>query len=380
MENYIKCDATSLVVHILEAGYCSERKRPLILLLHGYPELAYSWRKIMLALAKEGYYCVAPDQRGYGRTSGWPNAPFDQVDLSQFTMTNLVRDLVVLVYALGYKSVHCVVGHDFGAVGSSMCALMRPDMFKSCVTMSHPFPGSPNPPFNVAHNSDTNTNLTSLSGRDIAAELAALPEPRKHYKWYNSSPPAAHDWDNPPQGLETFLRDYIYVKSADYAGSKPHPLKEWSAEEAAKMPYYYIMPLHASMPEAIQLMMQDRSASATKRWLPDSELKVYIDEWRRTGFQGALNWYRAGTGSSPATARDLLLFAGKKIEVPALFVSGEEDWGNYQQPGAIERLPETCADFRGVRWIEDAGHWPQQENPVQVSEEILVFLKTIPTS
>ena len=379
-ENYVRCDATGLVVHILEAGYTPERKRPLILLLHGYPELAFSWRKIMPTLAQKGYYCVAPDQRGYGRTTGWPNAPFDQVDLSQFTMTNLVRDLVVLIYAIGYKSVHCVIGHDFGAVSSSMCALMRPDMFTSSVTISHPFPGSPSPPFNVAHSSNTNTSPTSLSGHNIAAELAALSEPRKHYKWYNSSPLAAHDWKNPPQGLDTFLRDYIYVKSADYAGNNPHPLKEWSAEEVATMPYYYIMPLHASMPEAVQLMMQDQSASATKKWITDSELKVYVDEWRRTGFQGALNWYRASTGSSPATTRDLLLFAGKRIEVPTLFVSGVKDWGSYQQPGAIEKLSETCADFRGARWIKNAGHWPQQENPEQVSDEILAFLKTIPAS
>jgi hypothetical protein len=62
-------------------------------------------------------------------------------------------------------------------------------------------------------------------------------------------------------------------------------LKEWSAEEVATMPYYYIMPLHSSMPEAVQLMMQDQCALATKTWLTDSDLKVYVDEWRRTGFQ-----------------------------------------------------------------------------------------------
>jgi pimeloyl-ACP methyl ester carboxylesterase len=75
----------------------------------------------------------------------------------------------------------------------------------------------------------------------------------------------------------------------------------------------------------------------------------------------------------------LQLFAGKKIEVPTLFVSRVKDWGSYQQPGVIEKLPETCADFRGVRWIKNAGHWRQQENPEQVTDEVLAFLKTIAT-
>jgi pimeloyl-ACP methyl ester carboxylesterase len=101
------------------------------MLLHGFPELAFSWRKIMPALAEEGYYVVAYDQRGYGRTTGWDTDSFSAVNLNTFTFSRLVRDAVILVNALGYKEVACVVGHDFGAVGVSMCALMRPDVFKS---------------------------------------------------------------------------------------------------------------------------------------------------------------------------------------------------------------------------------------------------------
>lgn len=85
----------------------------------------------MPALAEDGYYVVAYDQRGYGRTTGWDTRPFSSVDLTTFTFTRLVRDAVILVNALGYKEVAGVIGHDFGAVGASMCALMRPDVFKS---------------------------------------------------------------------------------------------------------------------------------------------------------------------------------------------------------------------------------------------------------
>lgn len=363
--------------HILESGYTPTRDKPLVLLLHGYPELAYSWRKIIPTLADAGYYAVAPDQRGYGRTTGWANVPYEQVDLRDYSTTNMVRDMVVLVHALGYQKVHCVIGHDFGAVSASMCALMRPDMFTSCITMSHPFKGSPSVPFNTAHTSATpSSSTTGISGRNIQSELAAQAPPRKHYQWYNSTPSAAAEWANPKQGMAAFLRGYFHTKSASYTGpdATPHALSAWSASNLAQMPHYYIMPQEASMPEAIAGMMATQAGSGAP-WLGDGELAVYAGEWARTGFQGALNWYRAATDAGGA--RDALLFAGRKMAVPCAFVSGVRDWGNFQQPGAIERLPEVCERFLGVRWIENAGHWPQQENPGQVCDEVLAFLRRV---
>jgi pimeloyl-ACP methyl ester carboxylesterase len=372
---YVHCPAAGLIFHFLEAGYEPDRVKPLLLLLHGYPEVAFSWRKIIPALAAAGYYVAAPDQRGYGRTTGWDNSPFDQTDLCQFTMTNLVRDIVIFVHALGYREVHCVIGHDFGAVSSSMCALMRPDVFRSVVTMSHPFKSLPALPFNVAHGAFDEGGSGGLTGSNTEDDLAALAKPRKHYKWYNSTRSAAHDWSNPPQGLKAFLRGYIHVKSADWSGNNPKPLKEWSADELAKMPYYYIMPRSSSMPETISVMMENEDASKTNRWLSDDDLEVYVGEWARTGFQGGLNWYRGQTDSEKV--KDVLLFAGRKIDVPSIFISGNKDWGNYQQPGAIEHISEACTQSRGVRFIESAGHWPQQEQPEKVTEEILAFLKSL---
>src|SRR6188474_629411 len=85
-----------LMVHVLEAGY-ETPGRPCLLLLHGFPELAYSWRKVMPALAAAGYHVIAPDQRGYGRTTGW-DADYDG-DLASFRLPNLVRDVLGLVHA-----------------------------------------------------------------------------------------------------------------------------------------------------------------------------------------------------------------------------------------------------------------------------------------
>lgn len=322
----------------------------------------------MVPLADSGYYVVAFDQRGYGRTAGWDNSSFVNTNLAQFALTNVVRDVVTLVYALGYGEVKCIVGHDFGAVTASMSALMRPDLFRSVVMMSHPFKAPAALPFNLAHRKAR----PASPPMDIQAELAKLPEPRKHYKWYNSTVDAASHWANPAQGLPSFMRGYLHVKSADWEGNNPHALKGWNAEELAKMPQYYILPLDKTMPEAIADMMATEDDSATRTWMSDEDLDVYVQEWSRTGFQGALNFYR--TTTDPSRQKDLELFAGKKIECPSIFISGRQDWGNYQQPGAIEAYPESCSQFRGIKLVEGAGHWPQQEQPQKVVDEILNFM------
>src|SRR4030081_1199349 len=141
-----------LRMHVLEAGF-ETKGRACVLLLHGFPELAYSWRKVMPALAAAGYHVIAPDQRGYGRTTGW-DGNYDG-DLNSFRLLNLVRDALGLVSALGYRFVDAVVGHDFGSSVAAWCALVRPDVFRSVVVMSAPFAGPPQLPFNTADGGGT---------------------------------------------------------------------------------------------------------------------------------------------------------------------------------------------------------------------------------
>ena len=133
----------------------------------------------MSALAKPGFYVVAFDQRGYGRTTGWDASSFQGVDLRTFAQTSLVRDVIVLVQRLGYNKVECIVGHDFGCVPASLAALSRPDVFRQVVLLGHPFLGSPRPPFDIAPEREL---LPAMP--DLHEELRWLDPPRNHYRWY----------------------------------------------------------------------------------------------------------------------------------------------------------------------------------------------------
>src|ERR1700733_5271984 len=228
-------NVNGLAIHMLEAGFQTDG-RPLILLLHGFPELAYSWRKIMSPLAAAGYHVVAPDQRGYGRTTGWDDA-YDG-DLDSFRLPNLVRDALGLVSALGYRSVAAVIGHDFGSIVTAYCAVIRPDVFRSVALMSAPFGGPPQLPFDTARDSAPSA-APGLS--TINEELAKLHPPRKHYQGYYQTREANENMWRAPQGVHAFLRAYYHYKSADWTGNKPFKLGSFTARELARMPTYYIM-------------------------------------------------------------------------------------------------------------------------------------------
>lgn len=363
-----------LKIFLLEAG---DPTHPLILLFHGYPELAYTWRKLLPRLAFHGYHVVAPDARGYGRTTTTADDT-DGHPLALFTPAQLVLDNIALTRALGHEAAACVVGHDFGATAASACALARPDLFRAAVFVSHVPAGSASLPALGDGGGDGGVFKPDLPrDADIHGSLARRrPEALKHYQWYNSTPPAARDWENPPQGLRAFLRGYVHLKSHVWKGNyvDMDRLTGWTADQLARMPGYYIMPLHATMPEVVASEMQGEDAELTKSFVTDDELDVYVQEFTRTGFQGMLNWYRSAT--DPRSAVHMAIFAGKKFEVPVVYVGGEADWGNYQRPGALEALEsgKTATDYRGTKIHPRAGHWPQTEVPDVLKGEIIDLL------
>ncbi len=347
-----------LDLHYLESG---DPAAPCIALLHGFPEIAFSWRKVMVPLADAGYHVVAPDQRGYGQTTGW-DADYD-ADLSPFRLLNRVIDVLALVTRLGHDDAELIVGHDHGAAVAGWAALIRPDVFRRLALMSAPFGGAP-PRRRIEGPAD-----------DIHGALAALPRPRKHYARYYTTRPANDDMMACEQGVHDFLRAYFHHKSADWAGNEPFPLPSWTAEEVAQMPTYYIMDQDETMPQTVAHHMPTAEQVAACEWLTEEELAVYSGAYRETGFQGGLNWYRAGGGAINA---DLSVFAGQRVSVPSMFVAGASDWGPRQRFGALEHMCDhVLANLVGCHLVDGAGHWVQQEKPAEVIECLTRLLKVI---
>ena len=361
----IVANINGISMHALEAGY--EGTRPAVLLLHGFPELAYSWRHVMLPLANAGYHVIAPDLRGYGR-SGGTDVTFD-ADLAPFSTLNRVRDMIALIAALGHTNVAAVVGHDFGSPTAGWCALTRPDIFKSLVMMSAPFGGAP--PL-VARAAPV---APVAPARSLDEELATLPAPRKHYQTYYTTREANENMWHPPQGVHNFLRAYYHMKSADWPANKPFPLANNGAAEMAKLPRYYVMELEKGMAESVASEMPSPAAIANCKWLTDEELRVYSGEYGRTGFQGGLQSYRVGR--VPRLSAELQLFAGRTVDVPALFLSGKSDWGVYQRAGSLDAMKRACPKLDGVELIDGAGHWVQQEQAALVAGRLIRFLQAM---
>lgn len=348
-------NGNGLAVHFLEAGH---RDAPLVLLLHGFPEIAYSWRYLIAPIANLGFHVVAPDQRGYGGTTGYSTG-YD-VDLAEFGMINLARDVVGLIDALDHKDVALVAGHDFGSPVAAWSALIHPHVFKKVVLMSAPFAGPP-----AAQTTDR---------ADSLRDLAHLSPPRKHYQWYYGEREAESNMLNAPGGFAEFLRAYFHCKSADWPGNRPRPLARWSAESLAQLPRYYIMDLSTGMAETALSMAPSKQDADACRWLDRAALEIYASEFRRTGLQGGLNWYRRST--SPEEHAALAAFAGQKIKAPLAFVGGAKDWGVWQAPGALEAMQARASeDYRGTHLIENAGHWVQQEQPEAVLDVLAALLE-----
>ncbi len=236
-------DINGLTMHVLEAGDEQDA------LPAAAPWLSGTGVQLAqgdAAAGAAGFHVVAPDQRGYGRTTGWDRG-YDG-DLLPFRMLNLVQGCLALVSALGYRSVAAVIGHDFGSPVAAWCALARPDVFRSVVMMSAPFAGPPR--CRSARRDGRSQRLDrrratfSTSSRRCRGRASTISGTTRRAR-------PTTICATPPQGMHAFLRAYYHHKSADWKENRPFRLAAWSADELAKLPTYYIMDLAQGMAETV---------------------------------------------------------------------------------------------------------------------------------
>ena len=326
-----------LMVHVLEAGF-ETPGRPCLLLLHGFPELAYSWRKVMLPLAAAGYHVIAPDQRGYGRTTGWDGS-YD-ADGDPFRILNMVRDATGLVHALGYKSVAGIAGPRRRLAGRVLGGADPRRRLPQGRDHELTVPGAAEDP--VQHRERRRAAETRAAPTTSSTPSSRSCRGRANIITTTSARREANDdMLHAPQGLHAFFRAYYHYKSADWKENKPHPLKSRTAEEMAKIPTYYVMERDKGMAETVAPFMPSPAEIAACKWLTDAELGVYVTEYSRTGFTGALQGYRVRRGNDPRTLAELRTFSGRTVDVPACFIAGKSDWGSYQTPGELEAMQGT---------------------------------------
>ena len=307
-------------MHIAESGAGADQ---LVVLCHGFPESWYSWRHQLTALADAGYHVVAPDQRGYGKTDK-PEA------IDAYTQQHLVGDIVGLVAALGYDDA-VIVGHDWGAPVAWNAALWRPDVFRAVAALSVP--------------------LTDRAAMAPTQAMRAMFGDRFFYILYFQTPGVAeHELQN---DVMRSMRRFLFGAS----GNAP----DNAADAMANPP-----------PNTAYFIDQLADCDALPDWLTQEDLDFFVGEFTRTGFRGPLNWYRNIDRSWELSAP----FQGKKIEQPALFVSGDKDLIR-MNPGFEAPMREVAVNLRDLVIIPGVGHWTQQEAPGVVNEALISFLRSL---
>jgi pimeloyl-ACP methyl ester carboxylesterase len=303
-------------LHVTEAG---DADAPPVILCHGFPELGYSWRHQLPALAGAGYHAVAPDQRGYGRSSR-------PTDVTAYDIVHLTDDLLGLLDALRRERA-VFVGHDWGAIVVWALALRAPDRMAGVVGMS---------PF-----------LPRNAKRPPTESMRFLFKDRFFYMLY-FQPPGVADADLGSDPGAT-MRRMLGGLNVAAAGAR--------RVDAA-----------ASANDGRGFVERFPEPDGLPDWLRQEELDHYVAEFTRTGFTGGLNWYRN-------LDRNWHLLAdtqGAQVTVPARLIVGSGD------PVLVMTPPEKqdgwLADDRGTVIVEGAGHWVQQERPNEVNAALLDFL------
>ena len=317
--NHRTIATNGIKMHIAEDG-----EGPLVVLCHGYPELWYSWRHQLKALAEAGYHVVAPDQRGYGQTDR-PEA------IEDYNLLQLSGDIIGLVDASG-ETEAVIVGHDWGSAVAYFCALLRPEIFRAVVLLSVPY---------------LQRSWADIRPTEAMKQIAGE---NQFYQLYFQEPgKAEHE-------LEADVRKTMLMWLYSASGDAP-PHERWRFLFGKSETLLDI----GTVPETLPA------------WLTEADLDFYTEEFKRTGFRGGLNWYRNLDRNWELTP----FLSGAKIRQPSLFVAGEVDGVITMYRQAFDSLEETMPGLTKKVLVPSAGHWIQQERPNEVSELLIEFLASL---
>jgi epoxide hydrolase A/B len=339
-ETLVETGTTRL--HVVEEG-----EGPLVLLVHGFPELWYSWRFQLPAIAQAGYRAVALDQRGYGSSS-----KFHRQDA--YRIGPLVDDLVALTRALGEREA-ILIGHDWGAPVVWTAAWLHPTVFRGVLGMSVPFSGRglialPGNPFG------------ERSPNEMHAEIAGPGQ--SFYQEYFSQRSGVID--EIEADLRSWVRDLMWTVSGDALAAAGFTLA--GADPIALIRQSALCVTHGQR-------MCERFVTPPKMpaWLSDGDLDVFVDALQRGGFGGPLSYY----ANLQHDWEDLAPLRNRPLEVPAMFLGAEYDVATWWGAEAIARAPEVIPNWLGSHVLPGAGHWLQQERAAETNGVVLEFLRAL---
>ena len=294
---------------------------PLILCVHGWPELSYSWRHQQAHFAALGYTVAAMDVRGYGGSSK-PH------EIAAYTMRELTSDVAAVVDALGGGKA-ILFGHDWGAPIVWNSAVLHPDKITAVAGLSVPYS-----PIGT-------TSFITLMRKLYAGKF--------FYQLYIQAEGVAEaEFEADVRGA---LRKVYYSASGDAA----------------------LNPLLSGRPPEAKLLDGMVDPDPFPAWLSEADLQVFVDAFAAGGLRGPFNRYRA----QDLDAAELGQNTNKRVTQPSFFLAGAKDGVRrfipgrdlYADPGA------HCDDFRGAVILPEIGHWVQQEAPALTNAALEGFLK-----
>ena len=308
-----------LKMHIAEDG-----TGPLVVLCHGFPELWYSYRHMLPALAKAGYHAVAPDMRGYGQTDAPPN-------IEDYSQLQMVGDMVGLIYALGEQEA-IMIGHDWGAPVAYNTAILRPDLVRAVVLLSVP----------------CGVKTEQGAVKPSEGTRRRMPPGMIFYQTYFQQPGVAE------KDLEADVRKTMRSLLYSASGSIPKEHK-----------WRYVMKQNEKALDTVTDPPQ------LPKWLTEADLGYFTKEFTRTGFRGGLSWYRAQDISWQQTP----WLVGRKLEQPALFIAGTDDAVVEFARAGVDNLEKSVPHLWRKVLLPGVGHWTEQEAPDEVNRHTIEFLQ-----